>query len=92
MTLLTSAYIQCWCKAELSLGVQSRNVSLLPSSPSARCVMLEPPSFGGSQGLWEEWDGLIVPRFPSDPSFPRRGPCAVLLDGSGILAVSTSSK
>ena len=35
--------------------------------------MWEPPFFGGFQGLWEEWDGFIVPRFPSARHFHRFG-------------------
>ena len=41
--------------------------------------MWEPPSFGRFQGLWEEWDGFIVPRFPSDRHF-HRGARACFLD------------
>ncbi len=33
--------------------------------------MWEPPFFGGFQGLWEEWDSFIVPRFPSARHFHR---------------------
>src|SRR5579875_1911622 len=33
--------------------------------------MWEPPFFGGFQGLWEGWDGFIVPRFPLDRHFHR---------------------
>ena len=33
MTFLTSAYMFCWCKAEMSLGVQSVNVILIQQQP-----------------------------------------------------------
>src|SRR5579875_2378122 len=70
LPLLMSPYKICWCQVDLSLLLPSRSVSVKPSS-SSRCVMWEPPFFGGFQGLWEGWDGFIVPRFPSDRHFHR---------------------
>src|SRR5258708_7876735 len=55
----------------MSLCAPDRNVSIKPSCRGAvgMCEITAPGDF---QGLWEEWDGFIVPRFPSDRHFHRR--------------------
>lgn len=55
--------------------------------------MWEPPFFGGFQGLWEEWDGFIVPRFPSGRHFHRGCRCVFRLvirsvELTGVLLVA----
>ena len=47
-SLLTSAYMQCWCQVALSLLLPSRSVSVKPSS-SSRCVMWETRSLAVSK-------------------------------------------
>ena len=58
-----------------------------------RWVMWEPPFFGGFQGLWEGWDGFIVPRFPSDRHFHRLGASAFFdevwpVDARGLFLIA----
>ena len=62
--------VWCCCSLELTGYPPVRNVSLNLSRRRA-VGMCEITALGDFQGLWEGWDGFIVPPFPSDHHFHR---------------------